>query len=281
MNSERLKNLIIRAASAIIVVALLGLTYYFFEAMGLLLFSMVFYTFVLYEGSKLLGIDQLPSVALKIIYYCSTLLIFFFILFLSTKVSFYFYTFISVFFMLISMFISIKKNMALEEVFNYQLKLYFTWFYLGMLPATCLELLLKNNGAQWFLILLCLVFSGDIMAYLFGMSFGKHLLLPEISPKKTWEGAVGGLLATVATAVISRNILKLQISLFDTVVFSIFLSFVAQAGDFFESLLKRVSKVKDSGQIMPGHGGLLDRIDGLLFAAPLMSLAVSYIERLT
>lgn len=276
-----MKNLTIRAASALVVVALLGLCYYAFGSMGLLLFSMFFYTFVLYEGSKLLAIDQLPSLSLKVIFYCSTALIFFFILFLSTKISFYIYTFISVFFMLVSMFISIKKKMILEEVFNYQLKLYFTWFYLGMLPATCLELLLKNNGAQWFLILLCLVFSGDIMAYLFGMAFGKHLLLPEISPKKTWEGAIGGLIATVLTAVISRNLLSLQVSLFDTILFAMFLSFVAQAGDFFESLLKRVSNVKDSGQIMPGHGGLLDRIDGLLFAAPLMSLAVSYIERIT
>lgn len=281
MNSEKMKNLTIRAASALVVVALLGLCYYAFGSMGLLLFSMFFYTFVLYEGSKLLAIDQLPSLSLKVIFYCSTALIFFFILFLSTKISFYIYTFISVLFMLVSMFISIKKKMILEEVFNYQLKLYFTWFYLGMLPATCLELLLKNNGAQWFLILLCLVFSGDIMAYLFGMAFGKHLLLPEISPKKTWEGAIGGLIATVLTAVVSRNLLSLQVSLFDTILFAMFLSFVAQAGDFFESLLKRVSNVKDSGQIMPGHGGLLDRIDGLLFAAPLMSLAVSYIERIT
>lgn len=280
MNAEKIKNLSIRAASALVVVFLLFLSHFAMGSMGMLMFSMFFYAFVLFEGSKLLGINLLPSLLLKLIYYCSTGLIFFLILFLSTKISFYFYTFVSVFFMLVSMIISIKRSMSLEEVFIFQLKLYFTWFYLGMLPATCLELLLKNNGAQWFVVFLLLVFSGDIMAYLFGMFFGKHLLLPEISPKKTWEGAIGGLLATVVTAIVSRDILSIQVGVFDTVLFAIFISFMAQAGDFFESLLKRVSKVKDSGQLMPGHGGLLDRIDGLLFAAPLMSLAVSYIEKL-
>jgi phosphatidate cytidylyltransferase len=281
MNADKLKNLSVRIVSALVVVVLLFLSYYAMGAMGLLLFCLIFYTFVLYEGSRLLAIDQLPSLALKVIYYCSTGLIFFLILFLSTKISFYFYTMVSVFFMLCSMIISIKSSMSLDDVFKFQLKLYFTWFYLGMLPATCLELLLKNNGAQWFIVFLLLVFSGDIMAYLFGMFFGKNLLLPEISPKKTWEGAIGGLVATVVTAIVSRGVLSIQVSLFDTILFATFLSFLAQAGDFFESLLKRVSNVKDSGQLMPGHGGLLDRIDGVLFAAPLMSLAVSYIDKLS
>lgn len=280
MNAEKIKNLSIRAVSALVVVFLLFLSHYILGSMGLLLLCMFFYSFVLFEGSKLLGINLIPSLSLKLIYFISTGLIFFLILFLSTKISFYFYTFVSVLFMLISMIISIKNKMALEEVFKYQLKLYFTWFYLGMLPAICLELLLKNNGVQWFVVFLMLVFAGDIMAYLFGMTFGKHLLLPEISPKKTWEGALGGVIATVATALISQHVLAIPISLFNVVLFALSISFIAQAGDFFESLLKRVSNVKDSGQLMPGHGGLLDRIDGLLFAAPLMSLAVSYLEKL-
>jgi phosphatidate cytidylyltransferase len=280
MSSEKLKNLSIRAVSALAVVLLLFLSHYAMGAMGLLLFSMFFYIVVLFEGARLLSIDRLPSLALKIIYYLSTGLIFFLILFLSTKISFYFYTFISVFFMLISMIVSVKNSLSLDESFKYQLKLYFTWFYLGMLPATCLELLLKNNGVQWFIVFLLLVFSGDIMAYLSGMLFGKHLLLPEISPKKTWEGAIGGLVATTITALISRQVLSLSVSLFDTILFAGFISFFAQTGDFFESLLKRVSNVKDSGQLMPGHGGLLDRIDGLLFSAPIMSLAVSYFDKI-
>lgn len=280
MNAEKIKNLSIRAVSALVVVLLLFVSYYAMGSMGMLLFCLFFYSFVLFEGSKLLGVNLLPSLSLKVIYFCSTGIIFFLILFLSTKISFYFYAFIAVFFMLVSMIICLKKSMPLEEVFKFQLKLYFTWFYLGMLPATCLELLLKDNGVQWFVVFLLLVFSGDIMAYLFGMFFGKHLLLPEISPKKTWEGAFGGLVATLITAVISRQLLSLQVGLLETLIFAVFISFFAQAGDFFESLLKRVSNVKDSGQLMPGHGGLLDRIDGLLFAAPLMSLAVSYIEKL-
>jgi phosphatidate cytidylyltransferase len=280
MNTEKIKNLSIRAISALVVVFLLSLSYFALGSMGLLLFCLVFYSLVLFEGAKLLGVNMLSVTLLKVIYFISTSLFFFLILFLSSKVSFYFYAFLSVFFMLFTMIISIKKSMSLEDVFGFQLKLYFSWFYLGMLPAICLELLLKNNGAQWFVILLLLVFSGDIMAYLVGMFFGKHLLLPEISPKKTWEGAFGGLFATILTAIISRKILRIEVDIFHTILFAILLSIIAQAGDFFESLLKRVSKVKDSSQLMPGHGGLLDRIDGLLFAAPLMSVAVSYIEKL-
>jgi phosphatidate cytidylyltransferase len=108
----------------------------------------------------------------------------------------------------------------------------------------------------------------DSGAYFAGRFFGRHRLFPALSPKKTYEGAIGGLLATVATVgYFAHGFLDLgsvEAALFLGVVVSIF----SQAGDLFESVLKRILDLKDLGRVLPGHGGILDRIDSLLFAAP-------------
>jgi len=135
------------------------------------------------------------------------------------------------------------------------------------------------------------VWAGDIFAYFVGRSLGRHLMSPRISPKKTWEGAVASVIASVAvgttfyhyalpisSALLQAHLIQKRDGIFGLqtppllpiVVLSAVLNVAAQLGDLVESLIKRGAGVKDSGAILPGHGGMLDRIDALLFAAPVL-----------
>jgi phosphatidate cytidylyltransferase len=153
---------------------------------------------------------------------------------------------------------------------------------LGMvyIPLLLSCLVMIRNGFQglaWIFMVLLLVFCGDTGAYYTGTYLGRHKLCPAISPGKTLEGALGGLLATVAAGLIFRVSVLPQLPLVAAVIFFICIGCVAPCGDLFESVLKRAGKIKDSGVILPGHGGMLDRIDALLFAAPVAYFFKEYI----
>jgi phosphatidate cytidylyltransferase len=121
------------------------------------------------------------------------------------------------------------------------------------------------------LFLLLVVWACDIGAYLIGRLIGGPRLAPRISPGKTWSGAVGGLLTAVAVGLVAAHFLADAVT-WRAVVIAAALGVVAQAGDLLESFVKRRLEVKDSGQIIPGHGGLFDRLDGVLAAAPAAAL---------
>jgi len=115
--------------------------------------------------------------------------------------------------------------------------------------------------------LLIFVWTNDTGAYLSGMSMGKNKLFERISPKKTWEGAIGGtLLVVLASYLVSIWIT--EIAMIHWIALGVICSVTANFGDLFESLLKRSLNVKDSGTLLPGHGGMLDRFDGVIFAVP-------------
>jgi phosphatidate cytidylyltransferase len=114
------------------------------------------------------------------------------------------------------------------------------------------------------------VWFGDTGAYYIGRALGKNPLAPLISPKKTIEGALGGLLGNVLAAVLGKQILLPDAPLLQLLVLALLLGVVSQIGDLSESALKRGAGVKDSSNLLPGHGGMLDRIDGVLFASPVM-----------
>lgn len=118
-----------------------------------------------------------------------------------------------------------------------------------------------------------LVWANDTFAYLSGMAAGKHRLFPSVSPGKTWEGSIGGALMTVATAIVVYYFSR-SLTVVDWIIMALITIIFGTFGDLFESLLKRRAGVKDSGTIMPGHGGLLDRFDSILFTAPVI---LSYI----
>lgn len=131
-------------------------------------------------------------------------------------------------------------------------------------------ILLRNLpfGKEWILLMLVVVMCGDSAAYYSGSTLGKTRLYPEVSPKKSVEGSIGGILGSIAGAIIFKLTFFPQLSYLHCVIAAILLGVLGQLGDLFESLLKRSFGVKDSGTLIPGHGGILDRLDSILFAAP-------------
>ncbi len=157
----------------------------------------------------------------------------------------------------------------------------FCLIYIGLSLTTIPLLWDEESGASLLLFLFCVVWSGDVAALYIGRAFGRHKLASRISPNKTWEGSaasvVGSVLAAaalfyLARAAESRSLLSISYAgaLGYWLGLAVLLNFAAQLGDLGESAIKRGSGVKDSGTILPGHGGMLDRIDALLLAAPVL-----------
>ena len=133
---------------------------------------------------------------------------------------------------------------------------------------------------RYALTLLVMVWTYDISAYLIGKAFGRRRLAPQLSPKKSWEGAIGGTIFTIIAAIIMSYLsqwVRDFASVPHLVLLSILVSAFTQLGDLFESRLKRFAQVKDAGGLLPGHGGLLDRVDGLIFAAPVFYFYVHFV----
>lgn len=128
------------------------------------------------------------------------------------------------------------------------------------------------QGAQWVFWLLCIVAAGDTGAFYTGKSVGRHKLCPWVSPKKTIEGSIGGLCANVIVALLLKMLLLPELANLPSVVFALIIGVAGQVGDLFASEFKRAAGIKDSGTLLPGHGGFLDRLDALLFASPLAYL---------
>ncbi len=129
------------------------------------------------------------------------------------------------------------------------------------------------------LIALILIWSVDIAAYFSGRRWGKHQLAPRISPKKTWEGFWGGIIFSIVLMTIFSFLLPFSLrQRFFFILLSILTALFAVIGDLFISLLKRQAGVKDSGRLLPGHGGLLDRIDSTLSALPIFTMGILFIR---
>jgi len=167
----------------------------------------------------------------------------------------------------------------------------FAFTYIALPMGMLVQLRQQWAGAFYLLYLLLVVWAGDIFAYFVGKSVGRHLMAPRISPKKTWEGAAASLIASVGVgwllfhyalplsmALLRAGLIERRDGMFGleqpamvpVILLTILLNVAAQLGDLVESLIKRGAGVKDSGAILPGHGGMLDRIDALLFAAPVL-----------
>lgn len=127
------------------------------------------------------------------------------------------------------------------------------------------------------MVVLGLVWVSDTAAYYVGKSLGRHSLAPTISPKKTWEGTVGGAVGSLGVALALWNAGFLSLGWLDFAVLGIFCGSLGQLGDLAESRLKRLAGVKDSASVLPGHGGLLDRLDAMTVAVPLSVLYLRYV----
>jgi phosphatidate cytidylyltransferase len=129
-----------------------------------------------------------------------------------------------------------------------------------------------ENGLNLTLLMLLMVWATDIGAYFAGRTIGGPKILPKISPKKTWAGLFGGMISSAITGLLFALFMDSESTLL-LAILGVAIAIVAQTGDFFESWVKRKFDVKDSGDIIPGHGGILDRIDGIMTAAPIMLIA--------
>jgi len=167
----------------------------------------------------------------------------------------------------------------------------FAFVYIAVPMALLVEIRRQPAGGIWVIYTLLAVWAGDIFAYFVGKSIGRHRMSPRISPNKTWEGAIASIAASILIGVIwfqhaaglSSSLLHMglidrrsglfgleQPHLWPIIVLSAVVNIAAQLGDLVESLIKRGAGVKDSGSILPGHGGMLDRIDAMLFAVPVV-----------
>jgi phosphatidate cytidylyltransferase len=139
---------------------------------------------------------------------------------------------------------------------------------LGLLIVIRSQVETRSQGGNWILFLLAVVWFGDTGAYYTGRALGKRKLAPAISPKKTIEGSLGGLAASIVAAIMTKKFLLPQLPLTHLLLLAGILGVISQIGDLAESALKRGAGVKDSSNVLPGHGGMLDRLDGLIFATP-------------
>ncbi len=141
-------------------------------------------------------------------------------------------------------------------------------FYVPLLLAFLILIRNSENGALWVIWIFLIIAASDTGAYYIGSYFGRRPLSPGISPNKTIEGSLAGIASAVVVALVFDWLFIQDIHSILVILFAVVAAAVGQLGDLFESALKRHGGIKDSGSILPGHGGILDRIDGLMFALP-------------
>lgn len=166
---------------------------------------------------------------------------------------------------------------ALDLVLGQVSATLFTIFYVGLLMSY-LGLILDLEGWPWLLLVLGATFGGDTGAYFAGRYLGKHRLAPRLSPKKTLEGLLGGFLVCIGVGFLFKYLIFKGLTLADVFWIGGITGLIGPLGDLAESMIKRSVGVKDASQLIPGHGGLLDRVDALLFTSPVVYWYASYLR---
>jgi phosphatidate cytidylyltransferase len=177
------------------------------------------------------------------------------------------------------LFMSTSQNLS-STISNMGI-MFFGIFYIGFLLSHVSLIRNMVDGKQWVLFLIATVWAGDISAFLSGSLFGRHKLYPKISPNKTYEGLAGGIVGSVIVALAFTLLFIPQLEIGLCILLAIGLGVLGQLGDFTESMLKRSAQVKDSGSLIPGHGGMLDRLDSFLFSAPFLHYSLLYLFKET
>jgi phosphatidate cytidylyltransferase len=169
-----------------------------------------------------------------------------------------------------------RPERELETIHRSVASVFLAWLYCGLLVAVVVSLRLRF-GWGWTVLAYCVTWGNDSFAYFAGLGFGKHKMYERISPKKTWEGFAGGMVGSLFGVFLAKLALApfgelTALAVFPAVVLALGAAVLGPVGDLVESMLKRSTGVKDSGNLIPGHGGILDRVDALLFVAPLVYL---------
>lgn len=264
-----------RIISSIIAIVILICSFLFFKEQGLYVVCYLIAARGIFEAGRLLFASQYPKNTKT---FFSLVVIAGFVLMSSGHYSKYSYEILISFFSIATIYgiLFHKFFSSIDSIFTFIAKFMLGAVYAASLPAMILSLFKIEQGLIWFACLLSVIFAGDIGAYAFGTLFGKTKLAPELSPKKSLQGSLGGILFSIAASIVFTYFLP-SVSIWIFIALGLFGGIFGQIGDFFESLVKRIAGVKDSGSIMPGHGGVLDRLDGVYFASPLFYIVIHYI----
>ncbi|MCC2679460.1 MAG: phosphatidate cytidylyltransferase [Pseudobdellovibrio sp.] len=262
-----MKNLSYRAISAVVALVILVAALYYGQINGI--YALVLFVVIRgsFEVARMFFAVDYPRFVKRLFVSMSTAV---FILITLPQLSHFSNVAMIFSFVLVASFgvLFHKSFKDLDQILTFVAKNTLGLIYTCFLPATVVWMTRSPYGMQWFLCLLAVVFAGDIGAYIFGLNFGKHKIAPALSPKKSLEGAIGGLFFSAMASMVFINFIP-TVPIYVFGFLGILGGMFGQIGDFFESLIKRVSGVKDSGSIMPGHGGVLDRLDGVLLSAPI------------
>lgn len=264
-----MSSFITRLVSAVVVALLTFGAIYFFKNNGVKLVIGVFYFLSALELRKILFTDsrndfsqQVKSYVLIACLWTEQILI----NFLQFEVYLTFMSLLLIYIMFILLFE--RNNSQIDLVYDDLKKGLIGFFYLGLLPLSIIRISELHNGIILLVFFLCIVIAGDIFAYLIGMFLGRHKIMPWVSPKKTMEGSIGGLFGSIVVGVLFSFFYP-EFNRWGLMALALSTGLAGQFGDLFESLLKRVAHIKDSGSLIPGHGGVLDRVDGILLASPI------------
>lgn len=173
-------------------------------------------------------------------------------------------------FLLLFITVASKNRVTIEDVGFLLIGLVYISLGFYFMKAVRLE-----SGLEWTLLTVALVWGTDTGAYFSGRLFGRHKLWPAISPKKTIEGAAGGTILAIVIAILFYYVGNTIQQLSHAIIIGLVIAIVAQLGDFIESAIKRTYNVKDSGRILPGHGGFLDRFDSMIAVFPVMYFMIT------
>ena len=191
---------------------------------------------------------------------------------------------ISPFFVLVLLILSILFMATSQDLSSTTSKMGTTIFgilFIAFLLAYVSLIRDMTDGRLWVLFLIVTVWAGDISALLIGSLLGRHKLYPKISPKKTFEGLFGSIVGSIMMALAFSLLFIPYLNKGHCMLLAIGLGILGQFGDFTESMLKRSAQVKDSGTLIPGHGGMLDRLDSFLFSAPFLHYSLLYLLKET
>ncbi len=187
--------------------------------------------------------------------------------------------FVSLFFLIaysLTRYSTMVKTNSQQNGFELMMRMGFGIFYVGFSFSHFTLLLTLPHGKSWLILLTVITVFSDSAAYFVGRYLGRHKLAPAISPGKTVEGLLGGLVGSVAAAIIVSQLAFPEVAVVKMVILTIVLSLIGVMGDLIESVIKRSMGVKDSGNILPGHGGVLDRLDSLMIATPVLFYLIHF-----
>lgn len=271
-----INTFLVRTSTAIVFVAvlLLGICYNYFTFSGLFFVVSIWGLIEFYQIAKKLGAKPylIPSIISGISFFAMAI-------FDNLGLNFAFYSKLALFFAVCStasIFISALFDASKSPILNIAFSI--TGLTYTVLPFSLLlytstidstDQSIPTFNFHYVLGVIFLIWVNDALAYIVGSLMGKHKLFERISPGKTWEGTIGGALLTIASAFVIHNWVP-ELALIHWLVIAAIVSVFGTVGDLIESLFKRQAGIKDSGKIMPGHGGILDRFDSLIFVSPIV-----------